>query len=300
MAAKDMSDMDISYPHFSNVLMNDSKELRKKQPRNCVGKYNRRLFSKLNNSSPIPNKRSKPAFYKRYQRTKKGTLSQKMTPKKPKTNIGGEWKKEYDIWNMIVQTLDEGLLKNHKVNWAEKVIGIRDFNHKIRLIQNREELQQQILVASTGTKSQLKDLLNANDSTADFALKFKFKLVPVVESLTIVNKSTEKSFVFADNNDINNNDIQCENMVIENEAIENKLDEDRTLVNSVNNHESTANIICDKTMVNTTCSTWEYSDFCGDIVPAASSTFIENDEKENHPILLHEKENTPYLFAPKR
>lgn len=292
--------MDISYPNFSNVLTNDSTELRKKQSRNCVGKYNRRLFSKLNNSSPIRNKRSKPTFYQRYQGIKKGSSSQKVLQKKPKQHIGGEWKKEYDIWNMIVQTLDEGLLKNHKVNWPKKVIGIRDSNDKIRMIQNREELQQQILVASTGTKSQLKDLLNANDSTADFSLKLKFKLVPVVESLTIVNKSTEKSFVFADNNDINNNDVHCENMAIENEAIENELDEDRTLVNSVNNHESTANITCDKTAVNTTCSTWEYSDFCGDIIPAASSTFIENGEKENHPgSLVHDKENIPHLIAPK-
>lgn len=294
-----MSDMDMSYPNFSNVLMNDSAELRKKQSKNYAGKYNRRLFSKLNDSSPIANKRSKPAFYQRYQRSKKGPLSQKMMPKKRKQNSGGAWKKEYDIWNMIVQTLDEGLLKNHKVNWPKKVIGIRDSNDKIRLIQNREELQQQILVASTGTKSQLIDLLNANDSTADFSLKLKFKLVPVVESLTIVNKSTEKSFVFADNNDINNNDAQCENMVIENEAIENESDEDRTLMNSVNNHESTANITCEKTLVNTTCSTWEYSDFCGDIIPAASSTFIENDGKEQHTSLVHEKENIPYLFAPK-
>ncbi|XP_055305280.1 uncharacterized protein LOC129569985 [Sitodiplosis mosellana] len=299
MATENMSNMDISYPIWSKVLLNDSKELRKKQSKDSAGTYSRRLFSKLNHSSSTPKKRSKPTFYQRYQKARKGSSSKKTATKESKQNIGSEWKKEYDVWNMIVQALDQSLLKNHKVNWPKKVIGIRDSNDKIRLIQNREELQQQILVASTGLKSRLKDLLNANDSTSDISLKMKFKLVPVVESLTIVNKSTETSYMFAvGDNEINNNDMQCENNEIENEPIENELEENQTLIDFVNNHESTGNITCDKTLVNTTCSTWEYSDFYDGIVPAASSTFV-SDEKENIPCLMHEKENIPHLIAPK-
>lgn len=296
MATKNLSNVDISYPNWSKLLLNDSNELRKKQSKKSEGKYSRRLFSKLNNNSSTPKKRSK-----RYQK-RKGSSCKKTVPKKTKQNIGSEWKTEYDVWNMIVQALDKSLLENHKVNWPKKVIGIRDSSDKIRLIQNREELQQQILVASTGLQSQLKDLLNENESTDDISLKMKFKLVPVVESLIIVNKSTETSYKFAEsNNEINNNDndVQSKNNEIECEMIEDNLDDDQTLVNFVNNHASTSNLTLDKTLVNTTCSTWEYSDFCSDIIPAATSTFI-SDEKENIPCLVHEKENIPHLIPPKR
>lgn len=301
MATKNMSEMD-SYSDWSKVMLNDSKELRKKQSRNNAGKYSRRLFSKLRNS-PTPYKlRSKKTFYQRYipYKPKSGFSSQKSAPKTAKQNCGSEWKKEYDVWNMIVQALDQSLLNNHKVNWPNKVIGIRDSNDKIRLIQNRDELQKQILVSPNGLRTHLKDLFNADDSTADISLKMKFKLVPVVESIILVNKSIETPYTLAkdDNSiDINNNDMECQNN--ENVEVKNVLEEEDTLINFVNNHESTGNIICDKTLTNTSCSTWEYSEFCNDCTSAASSTLI-SDETESYSCLLHDKENIPLFFATAR
>lgn len=303
MATKNMSGMD-SYRNWSKAILNDSKELRKKQSRDNAGKYSRRLFSKMRNS-PTPYKlRSKKTFYQRYMpyKPKSGLSSQKSVPKTAKQNCANEWKKEYDVWNMIVQALDQSLLNNHKVNWPNKVIGIRDSNDKIRLIQNRDELQKQILVAPTGLRTHLKDLFNADDSTADISLKMKFKLVPVVESIILVNKSVETPYTLAEDDnaiaiDINNNDMECKN----NENVDEKkeLEEEDTLINFVNNHESTGNINYDKTLTNTSCSTWEYSEFCNDFTPAASSTLI-SDDTESYSCLMHEKENIPLFFATAR
>lgn len=313
MATKNCSEMDSSYPKWSKVMLNDSKELRKKQSRDCGRKYNRRLFSQMK-STPIPNRlRSKPAFYQRYMaKPRRGTPSnQKTAPKQPKPNTGSEWKKEYDVWNMIVQALDQSLLTNHKVNWPNKVIGIRDSNDNIQLIHNREELQQQALVASNGLRTHFNDLLNANDSNDDFSLKMKFKLVPVLETLTLVNESTETPYTFAgDINDLNNNNnvMQCEHFEVNKVDGEKEDSKEDDTLNNVNNHESTQNITCEKTLTNDSCSTWEtcsdvdsydYSLFCNDITPASSSTFIsDGNDMEITPAVVHEIENISLLMAP--
>lgn len=294
MATEIMSDLDITYPNWPKVLLNDTKELKKKQSKNSNQRYSRRLFSKLKNS-PTPYKaRSKPAFYQRYMaKPKTVSSSPKIATKKSKQNIGSEWKKEYDVWNMIVQALDQSLLDNHKVNWINKAIGIRDSADKIRLIQNREELQQQILVDSMGFKTHLKDLLNANDSTDDISVKMKFKLVPVVESIILVNKSTETPYMFSkDDNEINNNDMQCTNN-------EHKIEEeeDETLINYDNNDDNTVYTTCSNTPENLTCSTWEYTEFCSGILPIASSTFISN---EHISYLSYDEQSIPLLNSPNR
>lgn len=279
---------DISNLGSSMVFLNDTKKLAKKRN---MGKYSRQLFSKLKNSSMPKKSRFKTNFYQRYsKKPKRNTFYGLNIARKPKVNARSEWTKEYDVWNMIVQAIDHSLINDHKVKWTNKEFGVRDLDTNIRLLKNRQELNRQILVCSNGRKTYLKDLLSSDDSTDKISVKIKFKLVPVVESITLVNKSIETLYNFAEDqhNEINNNDVECK--TIETGNLTESLEDDQTLIYIDENVTSVENTLCEKTITNSTCSTWEYSEFCYDMMPDASSTFIA-DSEENRPLLEHEEES---------
>ncbi|XP_031628452.1 uncharacterized protein LOC116344165 [Contarinia nasturtii] len=275
---------DIMNNRWSKIVLNDTKELVKKNKNNSK-KYSRRLFSKLKTTP-------KPKLYQKYSsKPKRHSIGRNDTAKKSKLNFGAQWKTEYDVWNMIMQALERNL--PDKVNWVSKEIGIRDASDKIQLIQHRDELNQQILVCPNGMKTQLKDLMSQDDS---ISLNIKFQLVPVVEKITIVNNSNEKSYMFADDaKDINNN-VEEPTLAINYSTLFGSItDNTFDTIGSVGSFD-TIYTDSEKTITNSTCSTWEYSEFCDDLMPEASSTFIA-DEIENIQFISNDKENIPIVSA---
>lgn len=273
MANENISNMNVYQYNWSRWIYNDSRELFKKQSKN------RQIFSKPKNSSTPKKFGFKTNFYQKHVRKpKKASSFEKWTPQKsPKTTNKG-WKKEYNVWSMIMQALEQNMLNGQTVNWADNEFGVRDTTDTIRFVKNREELNQLILFSSNGVKTHANNLINLNDSDENVSLRIKFKLVPVVEGLTVVNGSTETPYTFGTGaNEINNNDNKEE--FVENSQT---LTSDGCPTLNLDLDDSEF----DTTITNTT-PTSEYSNFVDDIQTKASSSFISQDE--NKPIVSSSK-----------
>lgn len=267
-----------------NKCFNDSRSLVKMRKHCGLRRRARQLNTKLKTPTPskrafkMPPNRRLPDTPKRFSSSRKMS-ARKLTPKKT-----DEWQQEYDIWNMMTQTLDQHLLANHKIIWDNQEIGIRDSTNKIRLIQNRQQLNQQIFVNSDGKRTHAKDLINPNESNSNIALRIKFRLVPVMQGFTIEDDFNTQSYVFdADNNEMNNNDIECKNMQSDQEI---ESDLERTLTSESEYHpdnDEDLNNTCDETITNISV-VGNYSDFVDGLFDGASSTLIA--EKENVPVFI--------------
>lgn len=276
--------MNVSNSQWSKVLLNNTKELMKKHSTNVT----RRLFSKMN-SPALKKQSSKSAIYKRYlNKSKRFSPRLKNTPRhSPKFS---EWKTEYDVWNMVVNAIDKNVSNASRENCQSNVFGVRDLNDNIRLIENRREFNDQILVCSNGIKTKVDQLLSPSDSAADVSLKIKIKMVPVIEEVTLVRNSRETSYTFdAGTNDINNNAMECQDIDTEQQKEEDD-DIDRTL--SFGDETLAADEIddneFDRTIMNVMSET-EYSIFFNELQPEACSTFISQS-----------KENQPFVAIPKK
>lgn len=270
---------------WSKVLLNDSTELLKKRSKRSSSGHRRRLFSKLKDLPiPVVKVQSKSNFYKKYMNRSKRSSYRQMTPKVCKERIINQCKKEYDVWNVIVDVFEQNFnLKTipNKAMWPMNELGIRDSNNDIRLIQNRDELNEQILVSSNGSVRQVKGLINPNDDRENVSLKIKYKFIPIIESLTVVRNSIETSYEFTENAyDINNN-MEC---ISQNE---NDFNDEETLANK-SIFQDTADISCDTTIINMSDSAWEYSEFCSSILEDAQSTVIM-EEKESIPVVAQKR-----------
>lgn len=266
MATENISNMNISHYNWSRWIYNDSRELVKKQPKN------RQMRSKQKNS-PTPKKFSfKTNFYQKYVRkSKKNPSFEYSTPQKSIKTTNKGWNKEYNVWSMIMQALEQSMLNGQKMNWAGEEFGVRDTTDTIRFVKNREQLNQLLLTSSNGSKTHANDLFNLNDSDENVSLRIKFKLVPVIEGLTVVNGSTETPYTFGTGaKDINNNDNKGEFL----EISQTLTFDGPTLDLNVDDS--------DTTVTNATSSS-EYTDFFDDIQTKASSSFIS--DKENRPIV---------------
>lgn len=289
---------------WSRVLLNDTKELVKKQSQNATSGYSRRLFAKIKRTSTPGRPRSRPNFYHKYvTQSKRGTP---VAAKKPKENIDRKWKQENDVWQMFQQAIQQSLQDKHQLNLPNKEFAVRNSCDSIRLITNREELNEQVLVSSNGMRSHVKDFVNPNECTENMVFKVRYRLVPVIEGITVVNNSMETTYQFADNSvDINNNnnDIESDTTLdssstnsdttLDSSSSTGSMDEEseghcdyKTVLSNNDFFQDTTE---DRTMTNSTCSTWEYSDFQNDISPEAASTFISE-----------EKEKISFLAAPKK
>lgn len=270
-----MSDMDLSQPKRSNLVKNDTRELLKKQTK---GSYSCRLFSKLRNTPTPPKPAIKASFYQKYiTKPKRNPAERCATPPKPKEKAN-QWIKEYDIWNMLLQAF-EGKCKGNSRLQFSKDIGVRDSNDQIRLIQNRDELDAQVLVDSNGLLTQVRDLINPNESEANVSMKIKFKLVPVVERIILVTNTVESEYKFANQTeDINNNDIKYEKTVKEGNV--SKPVAETMAPSDIHIYEEIDDINLDKTITNKP-SKMEYTNFCENLTTDASSTFISSEDKEN-------------------
>lgn len=264
-----------------NSWLNDSMELMKKQTKRCSRRRNRQLYSKLRNSATLDKRGSKLAHRQRLWSKPTRILSnRKNTPKKPSEKINNQWKTEYDIWNMMTQTIEQHLVGNLKINWNNNEIGVRDSTNNIRLIKNRQELNQLILVNSNGQKTNVNNLMNPNDSNSDVSLKIEFSLIPVINGFTVVQEAELQSHAVNVNaKEINNNDIECLD-----DEVDSECELERTLTSDDEVHDSTfENTMStfDTTITNESF-VCDYEEFLIDLDPKTSSTLIS--DKENIPV----------------
>lgn len=278
-------DMDgmITQFDWSKVFLNDSRELAKKQTR--TSGYSRRLFSKMKRTSTPAKHRARSSIYHKYLARSKRTSSGKTNSTKNFTKrIGNDQKPENDMWNMIQQAIQQSLQSKFQIETSNNCdIAVLNSNDNIRLIQNRQELNEQILVSSNGMKTRVKDFANPNDYTENMLYKVQYRLVPVIESLAVVNNSIETTYKFVENaKDINNNGNET-HMVLNEHFDRTEISTDNTYPNTTYEDDD------DKTITNTSELSWEYSDFQNDISPEVASTFISE-----------EKENIPFMTAPRK
>lgn len=266
---------------------------------------NRRLFSKMN--YPALKKQSSTVNARRryITRSKRYLAKRKVIPKHSPIP---EWKTECDVWNMVMDTLALNASAVKSTNWVRDMIGVRDSNQNIRLINNRQEFNHHVMVDSNGVNAQIDELFG--HSAADNSVTVKIKFVPVIEGFTVKNDSGETSYFFdagTNKNDINNNTEECDDIQIQWD--ESAASNDDTLIPSDHNSsdddyyyttatESSASsqntdvfgltTQMDFTVVSEySSSAMDYSEFLDALVPDFSSTFIE-DDTENQPFVPHE------------
>lgn len=193
---------------WSNVLLLDSLT---KQPR----RQSRRLLSKLRKN---PTGCKATPFQRIFGAPKTG---RKITSRVNKTNNRkkNEWKEEYDTWNMLTETLNRQLVSTHQIHRGSNDIGIfnnRTNNH-IQLIRDRQQFNRLMLIGSDGVKIGAKHLIDPFDSDSSIAFKLKFRLIPVIEGITVANHYAENSYRFDDDRNDNHIDETDLNAV---EAVE--------------------------------------------------------------------------------
>lgn len=228
--SQDFSGLNALDSNWSKVLLYDSTELLGKQP-NRPHRRNRQLFAKPK-YSPTPFKFSKFGVSPYANRLRP---HQKIAPK----NVQTQREKGNNFWNMLIETLNVHSGNNHKLDRNNEVFGVRDSANNIRLIKDRKEFEKQILVDAKGRQSYAKDLINQNDIYNNGALKVQFRLVPVIEKLTVLDLFAEKSFIFDDAaNEINNNDTIYDSESMEVDEVNSSSESTLTYDSEVHNNSA--------------------------------------------------------------
>lgn len=168
---------------WSNVILMDSltKQPRRYRSRQLMSKHRKSVpFQRVHFNGPNYGRKVSPRVKKAHQPIKK------------------EWRKDGDTWNVITETLNQQLISTHQIHRGSNCIGIQDGNHinNIHLIHDREQFNQLMLVDKDGTKVCARNLIDPNDSSNCFPLKLNFRLIPVIEGITVATDSVERSFNF--------------------------------------------------------------------------------------------------------
>lgn len=202
---------------WSNVLLVDSIT---KQPRHL---QSRRQLPKPRKSVPFQRIFSRPNY------------GRKVTPRANRVRDHNkmEWKKEYDTWNMMTETLNQQLISTHRIHRGSNCIGIQDSNqhNNIQLIHDRQQFNQLMLIDDeNGMKIRAKNLINPNDSESSFSLKLNFRLIPVIEGITVERNYVKSSYNFnTDGNVNNNNNNETDLNAVEAVEMNNDCEADSTL-----------------------------------------------------------------------
>lgn len=181
---------------------------------------------------------------------------------------------DHDVWNIIANVL----------NSSENQIGIEAINDKIHFVTNPRELQEQVLIDTSGNKINIANLFQSHDLLAGDSLKIKFKLIPVIDGFSLKKKSIENHYKFIDTehnhgnnaNEINNNGNNKENYVESIEEIDDSTlkSDDITTITINSTMEEPSSFFEDSFESN--C---DYAEF-NDNVVASSSVILE--EKDNN------------------
>lgn len=206
-----------------------------------------------------------------------------------KANDGS--KKEYDTWNMITETLNQQLITAHQIHRRSDDIGIQDKQtNNIQLIHDRQQFNQLMLVGKKGLKVRAENLIGPNDLDNSFALRVNFRLVPVIEGITIAKGYEESSYTFEAGNNENNNNIDLN--AVEAMEVSHGCEADSTLIcdvdSSVGSLEFTDMYVKINNTVNISAAPHVYDDFFKDIQSEATK------------ILRSGNDNVPMFSTPKK
>lgn len=258
---------------WSNVLLIDSLT---KQPRY----RNRRPLSKQRKSirffgGPKFGRKVTPRTNKAYERNK------------------NEWKKEYDTWNMITETVNQQLISTHQIHRRTNDIGIQDNQtDNIQLIHDRQQFNQLMLVDKNGLKIRAENLIDPNDSDSSFSLKLNFRLIPVIEGITIAKDYVERSYTFDAGVNENNNDNETDLNAVEAVEMNDDSETEITLIcnekDSVGSLEFTDMFAKINNTLNISAAPHEYAEFFKDIQSKGAS------------VLHLGNDNLPMFSTPKK
>lgn len=261
---------------LSKMVLNDSCALFRRKQMEQVNKQHW-----IEHSAFKKNKRVPRRFFNE---------SNKKKPAKPTKSNG--WKSEYDLLNMITYSVNKELVTGP--HWNGRNIGIRTSQNQVQLIENLNEFNQQFLIDANGNTVQAKDIMQPNDLLMENCLRIKYKLIPVIESFTLVKNGCSVGTEYkmctetadCNNNNHNNNKNNNHNY---NNSLANSDDIDKIgtesdtddvtltpvedsqfesyepLVSSISSIEYVPSDIPD------------YSDFMNSIQTSASSTFVHDE-----------------------
>lgn len=193
MSSSNDSKIEILRLKLSKMVLNDSRAIfRQKQ----MKKLNKQHW--IEHSALRKNKRVRRRIFNE---------TNKKAPMPTKSN---GWKSEYDLLNMITYSVNKELVSGSR--WNGNDIGIRTSQNQIQLIENLNEFNQQFLVDANGNTVQAKDIIRKDDLLTENCLRIKYKLVPVIESFTLVENGCSVGTEYrictktTDCNNNNNND----------------------------------------------------------------------------------------------
>lgn len=253
---------------WSNVLLMDSLT---RQPR----RRSTRLLSKLQKKPTTPYK-SKP-YQRIFGGLKKGRKVTSKVNKSYNRNMN-EWKQEYNTWDMITDTLNQQLVSNQQIHRGSNDIGIHNGQtNNVRVIHDRQQFNQLFVIDSDGMRKRAENLMGSYDSNSSVSMKLKFRLIPVIEGITVTNNQIESLYKFdAVINEKNNNEIDLEAveaMEVTGTGIHSETDS--TLIcdmeSSVESIEFTEMFAKINNTVNLSATPEAYSDFLTEIQSKAAS-----------------------------
>lgn len=241
---------------WSNVLLMDSLTKQPWYP--C-----RRLLSKQRKS---------------IQRFSRPKYDRKVTSRANKANERNKnhWKKENDTWNTITETLNHQLISTHQIHRRNNDIGIQDNQtNNIQLIHDRQQFNQLMLVDKNGSKICAENLIDPNESDSSFTVKLNFRLIPVIEGITIAKDYVESSYIFDAGINENNDNDETDLNAVEAMEMSKASETDSTLISdmettSVGSLEFTDMYAKINNTVNISAAPHEYSKFFEDIQSKAA------------------------------
>lgn len=258
--------MNSSLFDWSNVLLMDS--LTKKPCRRS-----RRLMAKLRKTS-MPHRQV-------FGRPKFGQKFVKRINKANDRNNNG-WKEKYETWNLVTETLKHHMVSNHKIHRDNDDIGIlNSHTNTIQLIHDRQQFNQLMLVDSNGLTAYAKNVIDPNGSGSSGSkrsLKLKFRLIPVIEGITVANNCVESTYTFgAGINENNNNDADLT-------AVPAKMDKasetDSTLLYEMESSEAASEFTDMFARINNvTAAPGEYAEFIEEIQSKVANTLNSNSDR---------------------
>lgn len=278
MSSSNDSKIEILRLKLSKMVLNDSRAIFR---RNQMQKVNKQHW--IEHSALKQNKRVRRRIFN--ESNKKPTAYDPM-PKKSK-----EWKSEYDLLNMITYSVNKELICGPR--WNGNDIGIQTSQNQIHLIENLNEFNQQFLIDPNGNTVQAKDIIQPNDLLTENCLRIKYKLVPVIESFTLVKNGCSVGTEYKictgtadcnnnnnnenDNHNYNNNPLDDLDEIDENvaESDTNDVTITPTEDNQFESYDPLDSSISSIEYV--TSDVPDYSVFMSSIQTSASSTFVLDD-----------------------
>lgn len=280
MAQKSNTKVDFVRMKLSKMVLNDSRAMFRKDK---IKKQR-----SIDKKTPIKSHRKRKVQRRLFDQSKESLSIRRK--KADKFNASAVWRSEYDLLNMITNSVDRKMKETQQNKWKGKTIGIQTSDKRIQLIENLTELNQQILIDSKRKCVKAKDVIQKSDKIVGNALRIKYKLVPVIEGFTLVKNSIPIEYKFSNDNvesvDENNNNALYD-----------------ITMKPTGKNQSTRYQIANATSFDIE-STADYSDFASSLTDNASSTFISDKgyaTKKSTPIkrytfLMHLKLTELYIF----